>query len=73
MTEDNFGEYRRLLLDWHEGELKFRDEVNAKLTSLHNDMTEVKTQRKILGVVTSFFVPGLVALIVTGLAKLLNW
>lgn len=71
MTEnDGFIEYKKLLLDWHETDKKFQENVTAQLTALQTDVTEIKAQRALGRIVSSFFVPGLVAGLVALLVKL---
>jgi hypothetical protein len=71
--QDGWTEYRRMIVDWHEDDLRAHERIDKSLTEINKTLIEIRTERKISGWVAGIVLPGFVALMVTAAAHVLKW
>ena len=73
MSDSNFEPYRLMFLDDREQNRENFERVFEKLDTISNQLTVMKTERKITGWAAGILLPAVVALVATGVAHAVGW
>lgn len=72
-TEDSWIEYRRMIVSWHEDEVKARESFTKALDEINATLNTMKAERKVTAWVAGVLVPAVVALGSVGVAHAMGW
>lgn len=72
-TDESWLEYRRMIVSWHEDEVKAREGFTLALAEIRQTLDTMKAERKMTAWVAGVLVPAVVALGSVGLAHAMGW
>lgn len=71
-TEEGWREYRRMILDWHDEDVKSHARVDASLVQINQTLIELKTERRAWHWALGVVIPAVVSLLVASAARALG-
>lgn len=71
--EQSWESYRRMIVDWHNEDVKSHERIDESLSQIQKTLIEIKTERRVGLGVMNVIVPAVIALISVGVAHALGW